>query len=623
MAEQRSSLLGKEYGMQAAPSPRAGVTSFGAGTAINGSGTPGSGTVAPKYQTSPVKFPGEMERLLSNYNPQFINYDAGIGSTKQANPFYQLTDPETGELLYYMNDPEQFFVGKRGSKKFYDVPNLYLAYKQGVPNAEQYVIPVREFVADLKKRGLVAEELSLKPKMIRGYGAGSRGGLVPDPSGATEDPYAKGYIFKADPFQYGKYQYKQKGHSFGSVKNLQALAPLFPILAAPAAGIFGLGAKGMAAYGAAAGALSSPEDPLRGAVLGGGGALLPSGLGKAGITNPVAQQALTGATLSELKGQNALVGAGRGALAGFGQQAQEAERLQQLEQNLGGNEMPMGDYSFMDNVDFGGGGGLNTQSFGNDMFGGAYNQDFGGYSPDFGTSDFMGGELSQGLWSGGGMGLDPMSGGMGLDFSGGQGLQGPGGFPDFNIDQFGGGSGQPSMFERGKQGIQDFGKFIGSPGGKGAMNVLDKIIGAYGTNKAAGQYRNIANQSAQRADPFASQRGGYQSRLAQLYAQPGSVYEDPAYQAQEKQALDATGRAMSARGYNMSGNEMEALAQTGRATAGDWRRNEIDRLMQLSGAYANPGAAGAMYGQMAGQGVPMDLSTILQLSRLLNNPTMA
>lgn len=108
--------------------------------------------------------------------------------------------------------------------------------------------------------------------------------------------------------------------------------------------------------------------------------------------------------------------------------------------------------------------------------------------------------------------------------------------------------------------------------------------GLYGLSESEKQ-KKLAKMAMERSDPFASSRGQYVERLNTLMGDPSSITKVPGYDA----GLQAVERRMAAQGFNGSGNMMTALSKYG----GDFYNQEVQRLMQLSGAGAAPGAGSA------------------------------
>jgi len=125
-----------------------------------------------------------------------------------------------------------------------------------------------------------------------------------------------------------------------------------------------------------------------------------------------------------------------------------------------------------------------------------------------------------------------------------------------------------------------------------------------GTGSASPQMSDTQLEALmQRADPFASQRAGYQAQLKEGMTS-GDPYggwgekmnalmtgdfsaTDPSYKWRYEQGLQATQRAGAARGLGASGNEMLALQEVGQGMASQEYSNQFNRLFSLMGQSAN------------------------------------
>jgi hypothetical protein len=118
----------------------------------------------------------------------------------------------------------------------------------------------------------------------------------------------------------------------------------------------------------------------------------------------------------------------------------------------------------------------------------------------------------------------------------------------------------------------------------------------------AGQldYQEQMQKAAEAADPFAGQRAGYQTQLQQLMANPNSITQTEAYKFRYNQGVEAIKRNSARAGYSGSGNIDVALADYGQGLASQMYNEEVNRLMQLSGANSgSPAEASNAYSQMA------------------------
>lgn len=150
-----------------------------------------------------------------------------------------------------------------------------------------------------------------------------------------------------------------------------------------------------------------------------------------------------------------------------------------------------------------------------------------------------------------------------------------------------------------QQGMQGaaLGSSFGAPGAIiGGIAGLTGMFGDGGKDEAAAQAE--ANRQAQLAwnkqqDPFSAggNREQYVPRLNELmqggYA---GVAQDPMFQQLNNQSMSDTQRAMSAKGYNMSGNEMNALRDNSAKNQMNFFDDQYRRLAELSGASRGGGS---------------------------------
>jgi len=116
------------------------------------------------------------------------------------------------------------------------------------------------------------------------------------------------------------------------------------------------------------------------------------------------------------------------------------------------------------------------------------------------------------------------------------------------------------------------------------------VLGMFAGDSGAGQMS--PEQARRMADPYADYRAGAAAKLDALMANPNSVTNLPGYQFLAQQGTQGVERAMSARGYSMSGNEMLALQQQNQGLANQMYNSEFDKLAMLSGANSSPSAGG-------------------------------
>ena len=120
----------------------------------------------------------------------------------------------------------------------------------------------------------------------------------------------------------------------------------------------------------------------------------------------------------------------------------------------------------------------------------------------------------------------------------------------------------------------------------------------------AGQYRDLGNQAADRADPFGPSRAGYIARLNHLYEDPSSIADTPGYKFALDQALDATQGRLASMGFGGTGTMADALSTQASGLAQQTFNNERNALMQMSGVQFDPANAASM--QMKGGELALD-----------------
>jgi len=131
---------------------------------------------------------------------------------------------------------------------------------------------------------------------------------------------------------------------------------------------------------------------------------------------------------------------------------------------------------------------------------------------------------------------------------------------------------------------------VGGVGGF-VSQILDLI------NGMNGQGTNRGNTAAAMADPFASQRPGYQKDLLGLLTDPSSFKMDPGTIFARDQGLEGVARFGNAMfGTTRSGNTADTLNRDATGYASQAYNKRIDQLMTLSGATTgSPAAAAEQY----------------------------
>ncbi len=104
------------------------------------------------------------------------------------------------------------------------------------------------------------------------------------------------------------------------------------------------------------------------------------------------------------------------------------------------------------------------------------------------------------------------------------------------------------------------------------------------------------------ADPYAPYRAGAAEQLSGILSGEIDWTQDPGYQFRQEEGQRATERAAASRGYNKSGNVMQAVSQTAQGIASQEYGTIIDRLTGLAGATPqNAIAGGQIFGGLTGE----------------------
>ncbi len=106
------------------------------------------------------------------------------------------------------------------------------------------------------------------------------------------------------------------------------------------------------------------------------------------------------------------------------------------------------------------------------------------------------------------------------------------------------------------------------------------VYSAYNNNK---NQKKAGSAAANAADPFASERGGYQDDLRSLMNGEFKP-TDPSYKWRFDQGLEAANRSAAAGGLLHSGNRLAALMDYGQNQASTEYANQFARLSRLAGA---------------------------------------
>lgn len=128
-----------------------------------------------------------------------------------------------------------------------------------------------------------------------------------------------------------------------------------------------------------------------------------------------------------------------------------------------------------------------------------------------------------------------------------------------------------------------------------AAGVVGSVAGAAVSSAIGGSGSSGASSAANAADPFASQRGQYQTMLSNLINNPSSITSNPGYQFGLDQSNKAIEGSAAANGMVNSGNVLQALSTNSQNYAAQQLTNQELLLAQLAGAnIGSPGEAGSI-----------------------------
>lgn len=170
----------------------------------------------------------------------------------------------------------------------------------------------------------------------------------------------------------------------------------------------------------------------------------------------------------------------------------------------------------------------------------------------------------------------------------------------------------------------------GMVGAAVAGSVVSSALAPSGNSGGGG-----AQGAAAAADPFASQRGQYQSMLSNLIQDPSSITNQPGYQFGLNQAMQSVQGSAAANGMLNSGNTLTALQDRSQNYASTALNNQELLLAQLAGAnVGSPGTAGQIlqnqnqanqqsasaFGNLAGQAVNQGINSYFSSPTYSSNP---
>jgi hypothetical protein len=168
-------------------------------------------------------------------------------------------------------------------------------------------------------------------------------------------------------------------------------------------------------------------------------------------------------------------------------------------------------------------------------------------------------------------------------------------------------------------GILKTGKIAGMDLGAAGM----ALASYFAQKEHADELQRIAQESAARSDPAAGLRPYFQQETLKSFSDPNYFKNDSTLGGLSRLATDEVQRNMSARGWNMSGNEAQALGSRLQDESMKYAQQQQSMLGQFAGLTANPSYAGLNFGNLASQGSQQDLRALGNLGVLGNEVSKA
>lgn len=153
--------------------------------------------------------------------------------------------------------------------------------------------------------------------------------------------------------------------------------------------------------------------------------------------------------------------------------------------------------------------------------------------------------------------------------------------------------------------VSGFASDVFGPSSSGGNSPAGKVAGAV-AGGAVANYLSPADaaKAASAADPFASQRGGYQKQLSDMISPGGAGFtpSDPSYAFRQSEGIKALNLGAAAGGFLNSGNRLVELEKYGQGLASSEYQAQYSRLSTLAGVSAGaPGTAGQILAQQNSQ----------------------
>src|SRR3990167_6568170 len=143
----------------------------------------------------------------------------------------------------------------------------------------------------------------------------------------------------------------------------------------------------------------------------------------------------------------------------------------------------------------------------------------------------------------------------------------------------------------------------GSGGGQRGLfsDLINSYFGAQGQGQYGKEIGEAMKYAVDKADPFAAQRPYYQGQLKQMYEDPEYFNKSSLLQGANRNAINDTTRALSAQGYNMSGNVPMEVGQRLQNNNMNYALNLMNQTGGYAGGGFGPGQAGTIAGTMGQQ----------------------
>ena len=130
----------------------------------------------------------------------------------------------------------------------------------------------------------------------------------------------------------------------------------------------------------------------------------------------------------------------------------------------------------------------------------------------------------------------------------------------------------------------------------------EDVIGAVGEAYGANEYQkgllDVMNKAVDRADPFASQRPGWQTEFNKMRDDPDYWSGNGVFGNIVNTAQDSSARKLASQGYNMSGNFATGVNKAGVTAAMPYANDYMKIVGNAAGANIDPGNAGNIMSTM-------------------------